>query len=587
MNFIKILQQGGFILPQYAPMQSTYTPPNSAMQSLNSMLQSDQQTFNQNVQLQQLNMQDQQLAVQKSNAYNSAKIQSENQTRLNAINDLQIEAHRFKESQEILKQLDAQRKSIKEGFLPKDQISVQNVLKESGLDEEGILNSAQMKGGLSFKNVMPEFLKARSLISAQKNGLTNMQNFTKASEIITHGTKELERGFKLLNDGILEPKAFLDYISALNAVQKDAIDFYNGSINSLDFENDNFSKVAGVGNFLDEVALKNKIQIAQDLEKANTASKLADANLKKVNADIAMAKLPYETAKMFSDMITSNKDMLKTFSILSDAGINIDPSDPAGLLTQFNDLSPAVKDNIINELEKITISKTDAEHAPKTLDQLKAWIALEAFKTGNVDLFNERLKLLQQVEASNGSTGEVDQANGHTYYIKNNYREYSELGYRTSKTNSNDIKQVNVELFSGMYNGIVKSESGKKIVEITNTNGVVTKFDLQVDSNTGEAYLVVKNADQLQKLTGSRGEKNTILGINEIEDYGVDEKGNCRGKAEACIQRLQKLNDDSDMWVIRLSPYNNIEKQLKDLDKTSSSKEYDPTDTETYGNFGN
>ena len=57
MTFIEMLQQGGYILPQYSSGQQTYSAPAAGMQALQTMMQIDQGAQNRYIQGEQLNLQ--------------------------------------------------------------------------------------------------------------------------------------------------------------------------------------------------------------------------------------------------------------------------------------------------------------------------------------------------------------------------------------------------------------------------------------------------------------------------------------------------------------------------------------------------
>ena len=134
MTFIEMLQQGGYILPQYSSGQQTYQAPNAGMQTLQTMMQIDQQGQNRYMQGEQLNLQRSQNTQNIIDSTIRNRISIEQNERLKKQLDLSNKKLEFEMQKAILDDLDAQRTEIQSSFLTRDQLLYDDLLKKQGLD---------------------------------------------------------------------------------------------------------------------------------------------------------------------------------------------------------------------------------------------------------------------------------------------------------------------------------------------------------------------------------------------------------------------------------------------------------------------
>jgi hypothetical protein len=191
MTFIEMLQQGGYILPQYSSGQQTYSAPAAGMQTLQTMMQVDQGAQNRYLQGEQLNLYKSQNTQNIINSTIQNQLNRKTQERLQKQMDLSNQKLEFDMQKAILKDIDEEREKLNSSFLLRDRLQIEKDLTDQGLDEAGII--AGMKGDLSFDNYSKFQLKRQSIIAKQKNGFTNMQTYNQASKLVEKNRRRVKK----------------------------------------------------------------------------------------------------------------------------------------------------------------------------------------------------------------------------------------------------------------------------------------------------------------------------------------------------------------------------------------------------------
>lgn len=311
MTFIDMLQQGGYILPQYNSAQQTYAVPNNGMQALQTMMQVDQQGQNRYLQGEQLNLQ----KAQATQSFISSTIQNElnrkTQERLQKQMDLSNEKLKFQMQKEILDDIDEQRKYMKDNFLGRDQIKMQESMQKMGLDPNSILG--RMKGNMNLENYMNEAFAVRAFYASQKDAFSNMQKYGQAKEHIAKSTENLKRAEEFAKKGWLDDTAYQKYFKSLNKATADTVGFENGSVPDIDFSNKDWSFIAGFPDFLDEIQMEKTLEIEEQVKKAKMEEDLADAKYKTANAAMLTgtldSRIKLNEAKATLDIAKANNEI--------------------------------------------------------------------------------------------------------------------------------------------------------------------------------------------------------------------------------------------------------------------------------------
>ncbi len=311
MTFIEMLQQGGYILPQYNSAQQTYNTPNSGMQALQTMMQIDQQAQNRYVQGEQLNMQKSQNTQSIINSTIQNELNRKTQERLQKQMDLSNEKLKFEMQKEILADIDEQRKYLKDNFLGRDQIKIQESMEKMGLDPNSIVG--RMKGNMNFENYMNETFAVRAFYASQKDAFSNMQKYGEAKQHIAKSEQNLKRAEEFAKKGWLDDTVYQEYFKSLNKATADTVGFENGSVQDIDFTSKDWSSIAGFQDFLDEVQMKKSLEIEEQVKKAKMEEDLADAKYKTANAAMLTgtldSRIKLNEAKATLDIAKANNEI--------------------------------------------------------------------------------------------------------------------------------------------------------------------------------------------------------------------------------------------------------------------------------------
>ena len=311
MTFIEMLQQGGYILPQYSSGQQTYSAPAAGMQTLQTMMQVDQGAQNRYLQGEQLNLSKSQNTQNIINSTIQNQLNRKTQERLQKQMDLSNQKLEFDMQKAILKDIDEEREKLNSSFLLRDRLQIEKDLADQGLDEAGII--AGMKGDLSFDNYSKFQLKRQSIIAKQKNGFTNMQTYNQASKLVEKTDAELKRAYELMKVGALDYNAFEKYLQNSKEAATELIKFENGDVQNIDFKDSKWSGITGATDFLDEVQMKHNAKVEEQIKTAKRQEDLADAVYKTANAQMLTktldSRIKLNEAKAALDLALANNEI--------------------------------------------------------------------------------------------------------------------------------------------------------------------------------------------------------------------------------------------------------------------------------------
>ncbi len=311
MTFIQMLQQGGYILPQYSSGQQTYSAPAAGMQTLQTMMAIDQSAQNRYLQGEQLNLARSQNTQNIINSTIQNEMSRKTQDRLQKQMDLSNQKLEFDMQKAILKDIDEEREKLNSSFLLRDRLQIEKDLTDQGLDEAGII--AGMKGDLSFDNYSKFQLKRQSIIAKQKNGFTNMQTYNQASKLVEKTDAELKRAYELMKVGALDYNAFEKYLQNSKEAATELIKFENGDVQNIDFKDSKWSGITGATDFLDEVQMKHNAKVEKQIKTAKMQEDLADAAYKTANAQMLTntldSRIKLNEAKAALDLAKANSEI--------------------------------------------------------------------------------------------------------------------------------------------------------------------------------------------------------------------------------------------------------------------------------------
>lgn len=313
MTFIEMLQQGGYILPQYSSGQQTYSAPAAGMQTLQTMMQVDQGAQNRYLQGEQLNLSKSQNTQNIINSTIQNQLNRKTQERLQKQMDLSNQKLEFDMQKAILNDMKANREEMKTMFLDSDQARIQQALSDAGLDEAGLMKNMQMKGGMNFKNWMEEQVNHRKFINMQKNALDRKYKYDQGEKFINDAEKQLAKADALAKAGILDDTVYSDFVNDLNQSTGKLIKYNSGEVTDLDFTDDTWSKISGFGDFIDEEQMKHNAKVEEQIKTAKMQEDLADAAYKTANAQMLTntldSRIKLNEAKAALDLAKANSEI--------------------------------------------------------------------------------------------------------------------------------------------------------------------------------------------------------------------------------------------------------------------------------------
>jgi hypothetical protein len=513
MTFIEMLQQGGYILPQYSSGQQTYSAPAAGMQTLQTMMQVDQGAQNRYLQGEQLNLYKSQNTQNIINSTIQNQLNRKTQERLQKQMDLSNQKLEFDMQKAILKDIDEEREKLNSSFLLRDRLQIEKELTDQGLDEAGII--AGMKGDLSFDNYSKFQLKRQSIIAKQKNGFTNMHTYNQASKLVEKTDAELKRAYELMNVGALDYNAFEKYLQNSKEAAIELIKFENGDVQNIDFKDSKWSGITGATDFLDEVQMQHNAKVEKQIKTAKMQEDLADAAYKTANAQMLTntldSRIKLNEAKAALDLAKANNEIS---DMEFDQSIRKLQDEEWNMWMQENPNAP-VKERISarNEIysdkgpDKSTSNYTSAEQ-----------MYTEGVRTQNQDLMDAAM---DWKTADNNKTTVVD--------------------YRTDSAGKQGIVDKDGNVNYGGY--WTTNKDGKD----TWAGGIYGKKRIEaayIESKLKD-NIIQPQADGSIKLDMSDGDVLTFFGISPTSNWGF---GNWN--SDDIKQNIPNAKKEGNYWII-------------------------------------
>lgn len=513
MTFIEMLQQGGYILPQYSSGQLTYQAPNTGMQSLQTMMLLDQNAQQRYIQGEQLNLQRSQNVQNMINSTVQNEMNRKTSERMQKQIDLSNQKLQFEMHKSILKDMDEERERLNSSFLLRDRLQIEKDLADQGLDEAGMLEA--MKGDFNLDNYSKIRLQKRSFLAKQKRGFTNMQNFNQATNFLKKGEQQLNQVQTILktNPEFLDTKTMEGYMEALNEAAKQTIDFENGIIQDLDFSTGPWPQVVGFEEFLNEKALKDKIDMDASINMKKLQNEMLQSDILNNKLKLDKQLQPFEIFSKMSDTYEKFGEASNVFTILATHFRGIDLTNPSEFMEAFLKAPIVVQESIREALKKDLLKEDNV----KTIENL----LVDAIKSGDQARINQATELYKMSKRTSHTVH--SDINGNPVIKEGSLNVYPSLGVK--KTASGNLKEINIVL-PGVNPKIEVETSGKnkgkaKIV----TSNKTYYQDVHIDED-GNHFLKITSPDVMAALIGKAdgmiwddtGMKSWI-GINELKDY--------------------------------------------------------------------
>ena len=510
-----MLQQGGYILPQYSSGQQTYSAPNTGMQSLQTMMQIDQQGQNRYMQGEQLNLQRSQNTQNIINSTIQNELNRKTNERLQKQMDLSNQKLEFDMQKAILKDMDEERVKLNSTFLLRDRLEIEKGLADQGLDEAGILGG--MKGDMSFANYAKFDINRKAFLAKQKNGFTNMQTYGQAKDALAKGESYLKQANELLktNPELLDSGVFTKFTESLNKAAEETIGFENGKVQNIDFTSGAWPEVIGFKEFLDETALKTKIDMEASVNKQKLQNEMLETNVLNTKLKLDQKLQPFEVFTKMTDAYKKFGETSNVYSTLATHFPGVDFNNPDAFMQAFQAAPVVVQDSMREALKK-DVAKEDNI---KTIENL----LVEAVKSGDQSRIDQATKLFQMSkQTSHSVTSDID---GNPVIKEGALNVYPSLGVK--KTTSGNLKEVNI-ILPGLNSKIEVETSGTKEGKAKIVTANKTYYqDIHIDEN-GNHFLAIRliGTQSNRSAVGARItlKTNGKMQIREIragESYGI------------------------------------------------------------------
>lgn len=557
-----MLQQGGYILPQYSSGQQTYSAPAAGMQTLQTMMQVDQGAQNRYLQGEQLNLQRSQNTQNIIDSTIKNEISRKTQERLQKQMDLSNQKLEFDMQKAILKDIDEERAKLNTSFLLRDRLLIEKELADQGLDEAGILEG--MKGDLSFDNYSKFQLKRQSILAKQKNGFTNMQTYNQASKLLEKTDAELKRAQELMKIGALKPEALNQYLQDSKEAAAELIKFQNGDVQNIDFKDSKWSGITGAGDFLDETQVTFQVEMNNKLSKQKLQNELleTDALTNKLKLDQKLQ--PFEVFAKMTDAYQKFGETSNVYSTLATHFPGVDFNNPDAFMKAFQAAPLVVQDSMREALKK-DVAKEDNV---KTIENL----LVDAIKSGDQARINQAMELYKMSkQTSHTVQSDID---GNPVVKEGSLNVYPEKGVK--KTTSGNLKEIHINL-PGINPNIQIETTGttnKGKAKIITSGGKTYYQDVHIDEE-GNHFLKITSPDVMAALIGKADGMiwddtgmGSWIGINELKDYDNIEAGDAYIGNHGGV-----YNEEMKAILIPASPYGDT--QINTNTNTSSSNKAD------------
>lgn len=519
IRIIPMYQVGGPVLPQYTPTEtSMYRPQQSANTSLdvsqrNLEFQNQRKMQNASLDFQR----DEQLLRSYQNAVDN-RFKQQTQERINK--QLELQNERFK--QEVLQN----NNTIMDGiigmddnmFLPRDRAAVDQLLTESGLSDQDILNLDPS----DTESIYKQRLKKRAFLATQKNGLDNQRKWNESAQILGQIGDVEKRAKSLQESGYLNEQQYLDYIKAYNNVTQKRQDWANGKID-FDITNDpDYQLISQYNPLIDQAEMQSVMdnqQVANQL-----AIQLQQHQLQKGQFQLEEDKQTFEDTKLMApltrqqkalDIVTSYVPSMTTISSInsalpSDKQLNF--TDPTKLVEGINKFNQEDWTAVKTALDK---RANEAAQSGRKLDINEE--ILRAYMNGDEVRMNELIELQKQITSAGDKTVTYKtDGSGNTIASvdKNGNQDYG--GFAMNK--DNQVTRVtftgeSYEIYdTGENKGKVKGIPDAELTTI-DRNGVPTGYIKIKGDNS-------KNLDWLRsKFPAFDSVKNRIPGFGNLDDF--------------------------------------------------------------------
>jgi len=510
MTFIEMLQQGGYILPQYSSGQQTYQAPGTGMQALGTMMQIDQNAQQRYIQGEQLNLQRSQNTQSIINSTIQNDISRKTNERLQKQMDLSNQKLEFDMQKAILKDLDEERAKLNSTFLLRDRLQIEKDLAEQGLDEAGILEG--MKGDLSFDNYSKFQLKRQSVLSKQKNGFTNMQTYNQAAKLVEKTDAELKRAHELMKVGALDYSAYEQYLQNSKDAAAELIKFESGDVQNIDFKDSKWSGITGATDFLNEVQVKYQTETANKLSNQKLSNALLQEEVTRQNLEQDKALQPIELATKTAGFWKTYGENSHVFKAINEIAPGTDMMNTQAVLDVISKAPEVVKQNFYTALKNDQLKDENI----KDIEQGYAK-ALQSGDPAEIAKWEAAYKLSKQTSHS----VTTDAVSGLPYIKSGENKVFMTEGI--TKTSGDNLKNININL-PGINSNLEVETSGKNKGKVKITTGGKDYYqDVHIDE-TGKHYLKITNPAILEATIG-RAESWGWAGANELVDYADEAAG--------------------------------------------------------------
>lgn len=384
MKFIKLLQQGGYILPQYAGGQQTYQVPQIGMQVLSSMLQSDQQTFQQKATLDQLNMQQAQLrnSIFSQGIKNSILLrEQENKDKAYELANKKLEYEMVKTA---LNDMEAADDWVGKNFLPQDQQSLNDEILKKGWDANTVMKDfASTK---NWENLMAASASSSAYKKTYKQGLQNKY----IANIAETRRKGLETIMTKMQDNLANGIATHDDVIAslgeFNTLMQKMIRF-NNDPNSIEsqqlLQSPEWESIVGRGTAINMAKMKKVLDQKERFDETKWKSDEAKIKLTEAQTTASLAEMDLKNKAYQLQYIKDNLALIPYNNLLEKYfGENASEKLFNNWSDYYNKLTPDQKVQFKEELEELyrqnalngiggSKGMTDAQYKDKTLQDLQ------------------------------------------------------------------------------------------------------------------------------------------------------------------------------------------------------------------------
>lgn len=559
MTFIEMLQQGGYILPQYSSGQQTFQAPNSGMQTLQSMMAVDQAAQQRYVQGEQLNLQRSQNTQGMINSAIQNELNRKTQERLQQQMDLANSQLEFNMKKETIAQLDEDRVKMNQMFLSRDIPAIEKELADAGLDDAGILKQVgDMKGTQAFDATMKLQSARRAIMAKYKNGYTNKQTWSEGKKRVDAAAAQIDKAKFLFENNLINSKVYKQYWDDLQKSTDDLVRFENGNLQAIDFNSSQWTGIAGAPSFLDEAAYDAQVK---------SEAKLRDIEIKTKELAAEKGLYDYEQDKLdrpeqrqvkMLDNLKSYADNAGFLKILSEHNIPV-TSSSADIMSTVNSMLEPERTAFFEKItaENMKQKQTQSAAATVSIDRLLN----EAIQACNNDENSPECakiaKLKEEWKFQNPSKSDINIDGYGAYTGTDSNRQYDSQG--VIRNNLGQVKAINATIGDSTSRFIVEdgqSNKNKGKVKVTTKSG--TAYYHEIEEVNGQPYIKIskdnKGLAYLKDVLGTA--EKAWYGMNDWEDYLNESAG------AAHVSKLNpgvEISEDKSYILIPTTPFSTSE----------------------------